>query len=88
MIAAQPVTQQLTVLGKSANVVVTATGSNLVYQWQKDGTDIPGAVSSMFAIENVTRDHEGLYLCLVSNVAGSVTSTAVSLTVCKCFIIQ
>lgn len=82
-ITVQPASQELIVLGKSASFVVTAEGNKLLYQWRKDETDIPGATSSTFTIGNVANHHEGLYLCVVSNDAGFVKSTAAILTVCK-----
>ena len=74
----------LVVPGQSATFTVTATGSNLMYQWQKDGVDIVGATSATYTIEVITESDTGMYRCVVSNAAGPVTSTAASLTVCKC----
>ena len=71
---------------QSATFTVTATGSNLMYQWQKDGVDIAtGANSATYTIDMVAESDEGEYRCVVSNAANSVTSTAASLTVCKSF---
>ena len=75
----------LVVPGQSAIFAVTATGSNLMYQWQKDGVDIAtGANSATYTIEVIAESDTGMYRCVVSNAAGPVTSTAASLTVCKC----
>ena len=76
----------LVVPGQSATFTVTATGSNLMYQWQKNGINIAGATSTKFMIAVVAESDEGEYRCIVSNAANSVTSTAASLTVCKCVI--
>ena len=75
----------LVVPGQSAIFFVAATGSNLMYQWQKDGVDIAtGANSATYTIAAVAESDEGEYQCVVSNTANSVTSTVASLTVCKC----
>ena len=80
----QPDPQLLIVPGQSATFTVTATGDNLMYQWQKDGVDIAtGDNSATYTIAAVAESDEGEYRCVVSNAANSVTSTAASLTVCK-----
>ena len=85
MITVQPVSLMLVVPGQSAAFTVTATGDNLMYQWQKN-INIAGATSTKFMIAVVAESDEGEYRCIVSNAANSVTSTAASLTVCKCVI--
>ena len=85
MITVQPVSQLLVVPGKPATFTVAATGINLMYQWQKGGSNITtGANPATYTIAAVAESDEGEYLCVVSNAAGPVTSTAASLTVCKC----
>ena len=84
MIIDQPVSLILVVPGQSAAFTVSATGDNLMYQWQKDGSDInTGANSATYTISAVAESDEGEYRCIVSNAANLVTSTAASLTVCK-----
>ena len=70
--------------GEPASFMVTATGGNLMYQWQKDEVDIFGAISAAYIIISVAESDEGLYRCIVSNAAGMITSDAALLTVCKC----
>ena len=85
MITSQPVSLTFVVPGQSATFTVTATGSNLMYQWQKDGRDIAtGATSATYTIAAIAESDEGEYRCVVSNAANAVTSTAANLTVCKC----
>ena len=55
-----------------------------MYQWRNDGVDIPGANSATYAIAEAAESDEGEYRCVVSNAANSITSTAATLTVCKC----
>ena len=83
-ITVQPVSQLLIVPGQSASFMVTAVGDNLMYQWQMDGVDIPGATSATFTIPSVAESDEGMYRCNVSNAAGAVASDEAQLTVCKC----
>ena len=58
-------------------------GHDPIYQWQKNGTDIPGAKSSTHVISSVDKSDEGIYYCVVSNAAGTVISDHAGLTVCK-----
>lgn len=84
MITDQPMSQLMIVPGQPATFMVIATGDNLMYQWQRNGEDIPGATSSTYTIDPVMESDEGEYRCIVSNAAGSVTSDVALLTVCKC----
>ena len=84
VITGQPVSLTLVVPGQPATFTVSATGNNLMYQWQKDTVNIAtGANSASYMIDMVAESDEGEYLCVVSNTANSVPSTAASLTVCK-----
>ena len=73
----------MAISGLSVSFTVTATGVNLLYQWQKDGVDIAGATSAAYTISSVTESDEGEYRCVVFNDAGVVTSNAANLIVCK-----
>ena len=84
MITDQSDSLTLVVPGQAATFTVTATGDKLMYQWQKDGSDIDGANSATYVIVAIAERDEGVYQCVVSNAANFVTSTATSLTVCKC----
>ena len=85
VITDQPVSLALVVPGQPATFTVTAMGDNLMYQWQKGGSNITsGANSATYTIATVVEGDEGVYQCVVTNAAKSVTSTAASLTVCKC----
>jgi hypothetical protein len=53
----------------------------LRYQWRKDGTPIANATSAYLAIFPVGTADAGSYTVVVSNVAGSATSDAATLTV-------
>ena len=55
----------------------------MIYQWKKDGTDISGATSSSYDISNTTSANDGVYSVVVSNSAGTVTSSNATLTVTR-----
>lgn len=81
-IVSQPVNNvQLT--GQPASFRVTATGNPpLVYQWQKNGADIPGAIANWYTTPVTTlADSGATFRAVVSNGSGSVISTAATLTV-------
>lgn len=68
--------------GTSGSLSVTATGAvPLTYQWQLDGTNIPGATSSTYSIADASTNNAGTYTVIVSNPNGTVTSLPVTVTV-------
>jgi hypothetical protein len=81
-ITAQPVNQTVTA-GQTANFTVVATGTApLNYQWQRGGVAIPAANSSTYTTPATTTSDTGAqFTVVVSNSAGSVTSTPATLTV-------
>ncbi len=79
-ITQQPVSQSVT-QGATASFSVQATGSNLSYQWEKNGSTVSGANSNVYTINNVSSSDAGVYHCVVSGDCGIVTSNDVSLTV-------
>ncbi len=69
-------------VGQSAVFAVTATGSApLVYQWQKNLSNISGATSSSYSIASVQTNDGGNFRCVVSNAFGAATSSVATLTV-------
>jgi glucose/arabinose dehydrogenase len=79
-ILSQPVSTTVSA-GQPVAFSVTATGSNLNFQWQKNGVAITGARSSTYAIASAVASDAGAYRVVVSNTSGSVTSAAAQLTV-------
>jgi hypothetical protein len=57
------------------------------YQWQKDGTDLPGATQSVMEISRVEASDAGSYSVIVTNVSGSITSAPARLEVLEAPII-
>ncbi|MBI2793603.1 MAG: immunoglobulin domain-containing protein [Ignavibacteria bacterium] len=74
-ITASP-SSMLTCLGMSYALSVTATGSNLRYQWRKNGANISGAIYSVYLISSISQSDIGSYDVVVSGTCSpSVTST-------------
>lgn len=75
--------------GQAATFTVAATGGGLSYQWQKsdnagvDWSDVSGATSTSYTTAATVRttDNNDQFRCVVTNLAGSVTSSAATLSV-------
>ncbi len=81
VITTQPSNQTVTE-GQTATFSIATTGTNLSYQWQKNGTNISGATNSSYTTPITTVSDDGaLYSCVVTNTGGSVTSSDATLTV-------
>jgi hypothetical protein len=76
----QPPASLAAVPGGSAQFDVTATGLNLVYQWQMNQSNILGATGTSLINTNVTPADFGDYRAIVSNGGGAVTSAVAQLT--------
>ena len=89
-VTVHPVDQTNIVPESDVSFSVTATGTApLSYQWQKDGVNltdggsITGATTATLTITGVMESNEGGYRCVVTNIAGMVTSNTAMLTVGK-----
>ncbi len=60
------------VISEETTLTVTASGSNLTYQWYQNGVKIPGATDASYDVED-----EGTYYVVVSDGKTSVTSYSV-----------
>ena len=77
--------------GGMVNFSVTASGDGLTYQWQRNGTRIPGnesrfedVLKAVLTIRNAKVEDAGKYKCIVFNGAGdNVTTNEATLTVSK-----
>jgi hypothetical protein len=64
-------------VGNVANFyVVMSAGTNLVYQWSKNGVNLPGGNASNYTFETTSTDDSGNYTCTVSNGAGVTSASA------------
>src|SRR5207247_4739547 len=81
-ITSQPASRTVTA-GQTASFSVTATGTApLGYQWQRAGAPISGATLASYTTPPTTSADDGAqFTVVVSNTAGSVTSTVATLTV-------
>ncbi len=74
-ITSQPASQTV-IVGDNAAFGVLATGTQpLRYQWNFNGSSLPGATRSSLALTNVQLSQAGTYTVLVTNLAGSVLSS-------------
>ena len=78
-ITVQP-TNQVVCLGSNAQFTITTSGTNVNYQWKKDGSNISGANLAYLSIPGVTVNDEAAYSCVVWNNCDTVTSSAAVLT--------
>lgn len=67
--------------GDNASLSVVAEGSDLSYQWYRDGVAVSGATSSNLNLGNVAQQDAGSYYCVVSNSVGSDSSATATLAV-------
>ena len=81
-ITSQPISKTI-IAGQTATFAVTAKGAApLSYQWRKNGTAISGATSASYTTPaETTADNGAQFTVVVSNTAGSATSSAAILTV-------
>ncbi|MDB6056640.1 MAG: glycoside hydrolase family 25, partial [Verrucomicrobiales bacterium] len=80
-ITAQPSSTSVA-LNSNKTFTVTATGTPApTYQWRFNGTAIPNATTNGYTVSNAQTTDAGSYSVIVSNVAGSVTSSSTLLTV-------
>lgn len=63
-------------LGSTATLNIQAAGTNLSFQWEKDGVLLPGTNNPQLTLTSVTNGTAGLYRCIVNGAAGC--SSAVS----------
>jgi pectate lyase len=84
VITTQPASQTVNA-GSSATITVVATGTDLTYQWFRNGISISGATAASYTINPVSSASAGNYTVNVSNSLGNVTSSTATLTVLPVF---
>lgn len=75
-----------TTVAESANATFSLLVTNqspVTYQWQRSGTNLPGANQSLLVFNNASylADNGKIFRCVVSNASGAVTSSPATLTV-------
>jgi hypothetical protein len=80
-VTAQPQNQVVAVL-QSATFKITASGSEVTYQWQKNGVNIAGATAASYTTPATTlADSKATFQVMVTNKIGSATSNPATLLV-------
>jgi hypothetical protein len=80
-IVVQP-SPQAVIETESVSLSVSANGTApLAYQWRKDGSAISGATNNIYSLASAATADAGNYSVIITNSAGSVTSSVVALTV-------
>ncbi|NPA36073.1 MAG: T9SS type A sorting domain-containing protein [Chlorobi bacterium] len=80
-IITQPVSVTDAIEGDSVSFVVEAEGTDLTYQWKKDGVEISGANNDTLTFTSVATSDAGDYLVTVTGACGIVESDVVTLQV-------
>lgn len=77
----QPASQTVA-QGSVASLAVGVTGTApMRFQWSFHGTNLPAATNATLSFPSVSASHDGPYLCLITNLAGSATSAVATITV-------
>ncbi len=66
---------------KNFTLSVVASGSNLTYQWKKNGEAISGATTATYSVAAAGKSDEGAYLCEVGGGCGAVSSSVAQVVV-------
>jgi len=80
-ITQQPVSQAVLLNGPVTFSVGVSGSGPFSYQWQLNGSSLPGANSATYDILQVQQSNVGNYSVVVTNPAGTVISAAASLTI-------
>ncbi|MBE7501478.1 MAG: immunoglobulin domain-containing protein [Verrucomicrobiales bacterium] len=81
LISFQPIGQEVTT-GDTSRLEVGALGTRpLVYQWSKDGVNLPNATNATLVLTNIRLTEAGDYTVVVRNAFGAATSAAARVTV-------
>lgn len=74
-ITTQPTSNIDIFVGDKFELTTSATGSNVKYQWQKDGENIGGATTNKYTVTNAQVENSGKYKCVITGTCGSEIST-------------
>ncbi len=68
--------------GNATFSLLVTNQANVSYQWQLNSTNLPGAITPVLTLTNLSLGLSGeIFSCIVSNAAGSITSAPSLLTV-------
>jgi sugar lactone lactonase YvrE len=80
IISMQP-SSQTVAAGTSVMLGVAAAGVGLTYQWQFNGSNIPGATGTMLTLANIATNQAGIYRVIVTGQEGFVPSSSATVAV-------
>ena len=60
--------------GQSVNLTCSATGTDVVYQWMRNGVIISDDNSNVLRFNEIKQSDDGTYQCIASNKGGNATS--------------
>jgi sugar lactone lactonase YvrE len=80
VVAIQPFDQEVSA-GQSVSFSVSATGTNVTYQWLRNGVAIAGATGATYTIPAAQVSDEASYAVRIAGSGGSIDSTLGTLTV-------
>ena len=60
--------------GQRVKLACHATGTDVVYQWMRNGVIIPDDNSNMLITNDIKQSDDGIYQCIASNKGKNVTS--------------
>ena len=67
--------------GQSVNLRCGAVGTNVTYQWIRNGVIISDDNSFVLTINEIRQSDDGIYQCIASNKGGNATSNPAMITV-------
>jgi hypothetical protein len=71
-------------VGDSINLVAAAIGQEpITYQWQRDGTDLPGATQRVLSFSNLRPADAGSYRVIARNALGGELQPALLSDICR-----
>ena len=80
-ITKQPQANLTVDLGTPISLTVTASGTNLTYQWLRNNEPIQGATAPTYTVASAAKTDEGVYTCEVAGGCGKVVSSASTVVV-------
>ena len=67
--------------GQPVNLRCGAIGTNVMYQWMRNGVIISDDNSFVLTIDEIRQSDDGIYQCIASNKGGNATSNPAMITV-------
>ena len=67
--------------GQSVNLSCRAVGTNVMYQWMRNGVIMSDNNSFILTINEIRQSDDAMYQCIASNKGGNATSNLAMITV-------